>query len=473
MLYMPLRPEAAVGLRSASKFTAAFGAVLRLGDPLMLVAGALLANWIRFGAPLLSQEYARLLVQTVVFALLVFSASPLYRSWRGRGLFAETFQVTLQWSVVFGGVLLYMAALQLTESYSRLWGALWFGFSLAGAVGMRVVVRGTAAWVRSRGMDLRTAVIVGANPDAQRIVDTLKQSPWAGIEVRGWFATHADRTDIKGVPLLGNLEALGGYVESRSIDQVWLAMPMRDQSRIAYSLSQLEHSTADIKYVPDLFGMHLLNHSVEEVAGLPVINLQQSPLQGKARVMKAAEDRLLAGIILLMISPLMLLIALAVKLSSPGPVFYRQERMSWNNKTFGMLKFRSMPVDAESGTGAVWARAGENRATRVGAFLRKTSLDELPQFINVLKGDMSIVGPRPERPVFVHQFKHEIPAYMKKHMVKAGITGWAQVNGWRGSTDLKKRIECDLFYIENWSLWFDLKIIFLTLFKGFVHKNAY
>jgi putative colanic acid biosynthesis UDP-glucose lipid carrier transferase len=173
------------------------------------------------------------------------------------------------------------------------------------------------------------------------------------------------------------------------------------------------------------------------------------------------------------ISPLMLVLAAAVKLSSPGPVFYRQERMSWNNKTFWMLKFRSMPVDAEQGTGAVWAKAGECRATRVGAFLRKTSLDELPQFLNVLKGDMSIVGPRPERPVFVHKFKQEIPAYMKKHMVKAGITGWAQVNGWRGSTDLCKRIECDLFYIENWSLWFDIKIVFLTLFKGFVHRNAY
>ncbi|HEY0334200.1 MAG TPA: exopolysaccharide biosynthesis polyprenyl glycosylphosphotransferase, partial [Stenotrophomonas sp.] len=183
--------------------------------------------------------------------------------------------------------------------------------------------------------------------------------------------------------------------------------------------------------------------------------------------------RFLAGLILMAISPLMLVLAAAVKLSSPGPVFYRQERMSWNNKTFWMLKFRSMPVDAEQGTGAVWAKAGECRATRVGAFLRKTSLDELPQFLNVLKGDMSIVGPRPERPVFVHKFKQEIPAYMKKHMVKAGITGWAQVNGWRGSTDLCKRIECDLFYIENWSLWFDIKIVFLTLFKGFVHRNAY
>jgi len=169
----------------------------------------------------------------------------------------------------------------------------------------------------------------------------------------------------------------------------------------------------------------------------------------------------------------MIAIAIGVKLSSPGPVFYRQKRISWNSKPFMMLKFRTMPVDCEVNTGAVWAKKGECRATRFGSFLRRTSLDELPQFIDVLKGNMSIVGPRPERPVFVDKFKDEIPDYMKKHMVKAGITGWAQVNGWRGDTDLNKRIEYDLYYIENWSLWFDIKIIVRTLFTGFVHKNAY
>ncbi|WP_028920568.1 undecaprenyl-phosphate glucose phosphotransferase [Pseudoxanthomonas suwonensis] len=473
MLLSPLRPATEVRPDSANNFTAAFGAILRFGDPILLIAGTLLAHLLRFGTLAHARDEIGVVVVAVLTALIVFNTSPLYRSWRGRGLTAEAFQVGLQWSVVFTGVLVYTTALQLSDDLSRLWLASWFALSLTAAIGLRIVVRGGAAWVRSRGMDQRTAVIVGANPDAQRIVDALQSSPWAGIRVAGWFATHADRSTINGVPLLGRLDALEGYVASRQVDQVWIALPMKEQSKISFALNQLQHSTADIKFVPDLFGMHLLNHSVEQIAGLPVINLQQTPLQGPARILKAIEDRVLAAAILLAISPLMIAIAVAVKLSSPGPVFYRQERMSWNNKTFWMLKFRSMPVDAETSTGAVWAKAGENRATRVGSFLRKTSLDELPQFINVLKGDMSIVGPRPERPVFVDKFKHEIPAYMKKHMVKAGITGWAQVNGWRGSTDLNKRIECDLYYIENWSLAFDLKIIFMTLFKGFVHKNAY
>jgi Undecaprenyl-phosphate glucose phosphotransferase len=330
-----------------------------------------------------------------------------------------------------------------------------------------------ARWASVQGVDTRISVVVGANPDAQRLIDAIANDDSCGIEVRGWFATHADRSELTGAPMLGRIDHLGGYVESRGVDLVWLALPMSDQTRISYALSQLKHSTADIKLVPDLFGLHLLNHSVEEIAGLPVITLQQTPLQGVARVVKAAEDVLLSALILVLISPLMLAIAVAVKLSSPGPVFYRQERVSWNNRKFNMLKFRSMPVDAEQKSGAVWAKPGESRSTPVGAFLRKTSLDELPQFINVLLGDMSIVGPRPERPVFVDQFKHQIPDYMKKHMVKAGITGWAQVNGWRGSTDLAKRVECDIYYIENWSLKFDLQIIALTFLKGFVNKNAY
>jgi len=473
MWYMPLRLRAGARIPSAGKFATAFGVALRLGDPLLLVAGAFCAHWWRFGSLGLPLEYARLVAITLLFALLVLGASPLYRSWRGRGVIAEVTQLLLQWSLIFTGLVLYTAAIQVTDELSRLWLGAWFGLSLSLVIGLRVMMRAAAAWVREHGMDLRSAVIVGTNSDAQRIVDTLRQNTWAGIDMRGWFATDSDRGTMEGLTSLGTLETLGSYVEAQAIDQVWIALPMREEAAIALALNQLQHSTADIKFVPDLFGMHLLNHSVEQVAGLPVINLQQTPLHGSARLLKAVEDRVLAGLILLAILPLMLLIAMAVKLSSPGPVFYRQERMSWNNKTFWMLKFRSMPVDAEQASGAVWAKSGESRATSVGTFLRKTSLDELPQFINVLKGDMSIVGPRPERPVFVHKFKHEIPAYMKKHMVKAGITGWAQVNGWRGSTDLCKRIECDLFYIENWSLWFDIKIVLLTLFKGFVHKNAY
>ncbi len=473
MSYLPARQHAGHWKASGSKFGSALGLALRVGDPLVLIAAALTAHVLRFGDLQLPMNYWRLVSITVIFALLVLGSSSLYDSWRGRGLLAEFGKVLVKMTVIFATLLAYTTAIQVTDELSRLWLGLWFVLSLTGVAILRICIRCVAGWIRAKGADLRSAVIVGGGPDSQHIVSSLSSAPWAGIDVRGWFATPSDRGGAPEAARLGELGGLGAYVEANHIDQVWIALPMRDEDNIALALNQLQHSTADIKFVPDMFGIHLLNHSVEQVAGLPVINLQQTPLQGGARLIKALEDRILAGLILLAISPVMAAIAVAVKLSSPGPIFYRQERMSWNNKTFEMLKFRSMPVDAEGASGAVWAKAGENRATRVGSFLRKTSLDELPQFINVLLGDMSIVGPRPERPVFVHQFKHEIPAYMKKHMVKAGITGWAQVNGWRGSTDLHKRIECDLFYIENWSVLFDLKIVFLTIFKGFVHKNAY
>ena len=209
-----------------------------------------------------------------------------------------------------------------------------------------------------------------------------------------------------------------------------------------------------------------------EIAGLPVINLTESPLEGANRLLKKLEDFVLSLSILLIASPLMLLIAIGVKLSSPGPVFYRQERVTWNGERFRMLKFRTMPIDAESATGPVWSRRDEGRATRFGAFLRRTSLDELPQFLNVLRGEMSLVGPRPERPEFVERFRQEIPGYMQKHLVKAGITGWAQVNDLRGDTSLHERIQYDLYYIENWSLWFDLRILALTLMHIFRSRNA-
>lgn len=196
-------------------------------------------------------------------------------------------------------------------------------------------------------------------------------------------------------------------------------------------------------------------------------------MKGIKRLIKWLEDKLVAFLILIFISPFLLILSILVKCSSRGPIFYKQKRVSLNGKVFNILKFRSMPVDIESRSGAVWAKKGEARATKIGAFLRKTSLDELPQFINVLRGDMSIVGPRPERPELVKKFKDQIPRYMERHMVKAGITGLAQINGWRGNTDLKKRIEYDLFYIEHWSFALDIKIIFITIFKGFVNKNAY
>lgn len=473
MLFSPIRPNAESDWRLASKFTALFAWGLRISDIGILIGAGVLAYYFRFDTFQVPIEYIRALARGVLFALIALNGSSLYQSWRGGSLTKEGFKLVTLWALVFVAGIVYMVALQLAEDFSRLWWMTWFGLTLAGTVCSRLFLRRAADHLRARGVDHRRAVIIGGGRDARRIADGFAAQPWTGIEIRGWFSTPLSHKYLEDVPLLGTIENLAPYVEAHRIDQVWISLPMSAEADIQDVLKRLAHSAVDIKLVPDLFGVHLLNHGIDQVAGLPVVTLQQSPLQGSARLLKGIEDRLLSALILLMIAPLMTAIAIAVKLSSPGPVFYRQERVSWNNRRFEMLKFRSMPVDAESGSGAVWAKSGESRATKTGAFLRKTSLDELPQFINVLKGDMSIVGPRPERPVFVDKFKEEIPAYMKKHLVKAGITGWAQVNGWRGSTDLQRRIECDIYYIENWSLLFDLRIILLTLFKGFIHKNAY
>jgi len=256
-------------------------------------------------------------------------------------------------------------------------------------------------------------------------------------------------------------------------DEVWITLPIKEEALLESILHDLQHATVTTRFIPNLFSHRLLNHSLTEIAGLPVISLSETPLYGINKVLKTLEDKVLSLMILTLLAPIMLIIAVIIKFTSVGPILYKQERVGWNNTIFTILKFRTMPVGVEDESGPIWAKVNESRATKVGAFLRRTSLDELPQFINVLIGDMSIVGPRPERPFFVEQFKDEIPSYMKKHMVKAGITGWAQINGWRGDTDLSKRIECDLYYIENWSLWFDIKIILLTFYRGFISKHAY
>jgi putative colanic acid biosynthesis UDP-glucose lipid carrier transferase len=322
----------------------------------------------------------------------------------------------------------------------------------------RIALRITLRKLRAKGYNQKNIVIIGDDSLGKKVIDTLSQADWAGFHIKAVF------TDGK---------KLSEYVKNETIDDVWIALPLKEEDKVKQILKELMDTTVNIRLVPDIFGFSLLNHSITEIAGLPVIELTSSPMNTGNSFIKSIEDKLLASLILILISPIMLLVAIGVKMSSSGPVFFRQERVSYNGKSFIMLKFRSMPINVEKNTGPTWAKAGENRATPFGQFMRKTSIDELPQFINVLKGDMSIAGPRPERPVFVEQFKDQIPMYIKKHLVKAGITGWAQINGLRGNTSLEQRITYDLYYIDNWSLWFDLKIIFLTVFKGFIDKNAY
>ncbi len=436
----------------------------------------LLSSWLSYishGDIVVAFEgYFSAILIAVIVALFVFQMTGLYKPWRGNSLINEIGRIIVSWGILFLILALLAVMFKTSEFYSRAWFALWFVFGLTLSIVTHSIIRLVLRKLRQAGVNQRHIVVVSHGEYGLKIIKRLQAEKWNGYLVQGIFAnTHLDEPQT--AQYLGELEQLASYVENANIDQVWISMPLSEEKQVQQVLESLKHSTVTIRYLPDIFAFNLLNHSFTEVVGLPVIDLSSSPMDGGNEFIKNVEDKVLASLIMLLISPLLLTIALAVKISSKGPVFYRQTRVGWNNQNFTIYKFRSMPVDTETETGPVWAHKSENRATKIGSFLRKTSLDELPQFFNVLKGDMSIVGPRPERPHFVEQFKDEIPGYMKKHMVKAGITGWAQVNGWRGNTDIATRVEFDLYYIENWSLWFDIKIILLTIFKGFIHKNAY
>lgn len=448
---------------------------MRALDAFSIVATGILAHRVETGNWQLGETHQLSIALGLICSIIFFRQFSLYRPWRGIAVMLEIRTLSAAWVATLAA-LLFLTAITKADPRAGLgWLPWWALFGWISLVGFRIALRFALRWIRAEGHNQRTVVIVGLSSRGLEIAERLKMSAWTGLNVLGFFDERCPSRveSAHQLPCLGRINELAEYLNKNTVDQVWLVYPLKAEDRVKHVLHELRHSTVDIRFVLDIFAFDLCNHSINEVAGIPILNLSASPLRGMNAFLKNIEDRLLALIILVVISPLMAAIAIGVKLSSPGPVFYRQERISWNNRPFMMLKFRSMPVAVESETGPVWAKAGECRATRFGALLRKTSLDELPQFINVLKGDMSIVGPRPERPIFVDQFKDEIPSYMKKHMVKAGITGWAQVKGWRGDTNLAKRIECDLYYIENWSLWLDFKIIVLTLFKGLVNKNAY
>jgi putative colanic acid biosynthesis UDP-glucose lipid carrier transferase len=357
--------------------------------------------------------------------------------------------------------------------FSRQWFMLWFGLAFSMILIMHAIVIIILLFMRSLGLYEKKIVIIGADVLGQKLAQSLQQKLWTGLRLVALFDDYPSRVASTNVLILPTPVKLSDYLHNAGIAEVWLTLALQDQDKINAVIQELRGTTITTRLILDVSALNLLNHSLSSLAEFSILTLHSSPMTGYKRLIKAIEDRVLASIILLLISPLMLVIAVAVKYSSPGPIFYCQQRLSWNGKVFKMLKFRTMPSNAESISGPVWATADEQRATGVGRFLRRTSLDELPQFINVLKGDMSIVGPRPERAVFVEQFKHKIPRYMQKHYVKAGITGWAQVNGWRGNTDLEQRIAHDIYYIENWSLWFDCKIILLTIVKGFISPHAY
>ncbi|MCF7970196.1 MAG: undecaprenyl-phosphate glucose phosphotransferase [Methylococcaceae bacterium] len=449
--------------------------LIKLLDWSLIVSGGVLSFYLLEASKnfptyqgLMPSSYLNALGIAFLLSAWWFPAFNVYKSWRGESLFDEVRTLLLSWGVSMVALLVFMVFTKTTTEFSRHWLGLWFGLVFAGLVLSRITLRLVLRYLRKKGLNQRHIVLVGSSDLTAQVAKRVQASDWMGLEITGFFSD--ENNTIDALNPLGDLSNIVDYVEQHDVDQVWLTLSLKEMDKIETICRQLHSVSVEVLLIPDISSLRLLNHSVSQIDGMPVINMSVSPMKGTNALVKWLEDKLLSAFILLLISPLMLLIALAVKLSSPGSVFYRQERISWNGKRFQMLKFRSMPVDSDKNI--VWGHAKSKHPTRVGQFLRKTSLDELPQFINVLKGDMSIVGPRPERTVFVEQFKHEIDCYMQKHLVQAGITGWAQVNGWRGDTCLQTRVKYDLYYVENWSLWFDLKIIVMTMFKVFNHEEA-
>jgi Undecaprenyl-phosphate glucose phosphotransferase len=326
--------------------------------------------------------------------------------------------------------------------------------------------------LRRRGYNQSLAIIVGTGRVARKTAWALRHASWMGIKNLGFVEDQPNRW-TGDLNILGTTGDLPRLIQQYGVEHVWISLPMsryHDARRVFDILSQTMAEVRLVADIPELSGLTLTTTNLD---GLPVIGLRESPHFGLNIVVKRGMDIVLSLAALILLAPVMLLVAALVKLTSAGPVFYRQKRCGLGGETFKMLKFRSMRVDAEQQTGAVWASKDDPRRTRLGTFLRKTSLDELPQLINVLKGDMSLVGPRPERPVFIEKFRKTIPNYMARHCVKAGITGWAQVHGWRGNTSLRKRVQYDLYYITHWTPLLDLRILWMTVFHGLFHRNAY
>lgn len=340
---------------------------------------------------------------------------------------------------------------------------------------MRLLIRYILHFFRAKGYNVKYILLVGYSRAAEEYINRINANPQWGYVVRGILDDHVPRgTLYKGVKVLGRVDNLMIILPENKLDEIAVTLSLSDYGRLEEIVSLCEKSGVHTKFIPDYNSMIPSRPYTEDLQGLPVINIRYVPLTNTLNWMvKRAVD--IAGSVfgIVLFSPVMVLTALLVRFTSSGPVIFRQERVGLHNKSFYMYKFRTMEVQKESAEKGAWTVRDDPRVTKVGRFLRKTSIDELPQFFNILKGDMSLVGPRPERPLFVEKFKEEIPRYMIKHQVRPGLTGWAQIHGYRGDTSIRKRIEYDIFYIENWTLGMDIKIMFLTIFRGFINKNAY
>jgi Undecaprenyl-phosphate glucose phosphotransferase len=430
-------------------------------------------------------QYVDMLPFIGVLVPIAFQVQGLYRLRRGRSRVDDFFAVFVGsiLAVVLGiiGTLYFQTyyvpdALKdqgVYEVSQPVW-ALFLLINVVFSYASREVVREALERRWRAGIGLKRVLIAGAGDLGRLVADKVLEHRELGFKVVGFIDDRAggDHIGYRGLPLLGMLADADEIIKGERIDHVYVALPLDEHVKMLGIVEATNREGVDVHVVPDLLQFIALRARLENLDGVPIISLNDVPLRGFNSVLKRTIDVAISSVALLFFAIPFLLIAALIRRTSSGPVFYTQERMGLDGKAFQVLKFRSMYMNAEEETGPVWARDNDPRCTPLGRWLRKLDLDELPQLWNVLRGDMSIVGPRPERPYFVDQFKHRIPQYMLRHKVKAGITGWAQVNGWRGNTSLEKRIEYDLYYIENWSVGLDIKIMWLTLLRG-LQKHAY
>lgn len=458
-----------------------YGSVVTMGqrfsDALLIVVSLYLM------VAVYEQEWRDLETISSCAAVIVFyfvaELNGLYRSWRGTFVYKELGRAIATWAGTVPVLLLLAFSAKRSQDYSRVVSFGWFVLAPILIVASRLLVRGVLHELRRRGRNSRSVAVVGMTRVAQRLVDQLG-APGTGMRIVGFYDDRipARRHEITGtdVPFRGGSEELVQHVKQEKIDYVYVALPLRAESRISSLVQQLSDTTATVLVVGDFFVFDMLHAQWSMVGDVPVVAILDTPFQGLGGWVKRLEDIVLSTFILLLIALPMLVIALLIKLTSPGPVFFVQRRYGLNGAEIPVIKFRTMTV-LEDGAEVRQAQQGDRRITRLGAFLRRTSLDELPQFFNVLAGHMSIVGPRPHAVAHNEMYRSKIHRYMLRHKVRPGITGWAQVNGWRGETQtldkMEKRLEHDLYYIHNWDLMLDLRIIFLTVFGRKVRTNAY
>ena len=455
------------------------GLMARLLDVAAVMAGAAVASQIRFDA--LSQRgfYSAFVLFSAAFALALFPAFDIYASWRGRSKRRLAGQVALAWLVVQGCALISMYSLTHIDIVSRLWFAYWSAIAGALLIAWRLVTHAVLARARRAGLNLHQVAIAGSAAQCAQVLRRIEAEPGTGFRAAALFNTvPGTSAAAPNVAVCGTLDAFAGYIRAHDVHELWLALSLADERLVERLVAEFRNDLVNIRFIPDVRSLALFDtSSVIELLGVPAINLVASPLSSSALFKKELIDRVFAAVALVILMPVLVAIAIAVKLSSRGPVFFRQKRKGADGRVFTIYKFRSMRVHTEAHGTVSQATRDDPRVTRVGAFLRRTSLDELPQFFNVLRGDMSVVGPRPHALEHDDLYQSVVAGYIHRYRIKPGITGWAQINGYRGETDrlekMELRVAHDLYYLGHWSFWLDMRIIAATVFRGLVSPNAY